>query len=191
MVLRKVGWILSCLTLGQVLLSCGLPSHSSTDPATAYLDEIRPLVEQLHLNQRALEGIYQDLRVVAEGHLLLGSEEQLSYIQKALLYIDKAQRESDYQWETLSILDYIKNEARRDYFSLRQHSLERAVRESVSDLTFLATYQAFIENRISVADIDKASDLINKNIRIYKQLMEKLTPLVDPPQPTGKIYPRF
>jgi hypothetical protein len=177
------------VVLMAVVFSCqSLPGHVSKEPAPEKTpaDVIRPLIEKLLINHNDLQRTYQDMRLIAEGNLFYGSDEQLNYIQKACLYVQLADMTGYHQWDGLSLLDYIRPDRRRDFYTLKINGLKQALFDSAYQLNFLNTYQAFIENKTAVGDIDTAVNLIRDNMDIFQKLIAALTPLANPAAPANR-----
>jgi hypothetical protein len=149
--------------------------------------DVRPLIEKLLINHKNLEPIYQDLRLIAEGNLFYGSDEQLNYIQKACLYVQLANMTAYHQWDGLSLADYIQPGQLRDFYTLRISGLKQALFDSAYHLNFLNTYHAFIENKTALDDIEAAVNLIRDNMDIFQKLVTALTPLANPSPPATRI----
>ena len=75
-------------------------------------DRLQTIVGRLYLNYRSLDNIYKDLHE-ASLEAFSGSDQQLSYIQKAYLFVDEANLICFYQWEMLGIVEYIKEDRRK------------------------------------------------------------------------------
>jgi hypothetical protein len=132
------------------------------------------LIKKLHINQKELLRIYQNIRLISEGQLFYGSDEQLNTIQKSSLYILLSNRTAHHQWEVLSIMEFIHSDHKKDYISFLIKGLRQAVFNSAYDLNFLNTYYAFIENQDAREHIDRAVALIRANMELYKKLMDVL-----------------
>jgi hypothetical protein len=131
----------------------------------------KDLIEKLHHNQKELSRIYQNMRLISEGHLFYGSDEQLDTIQKSGLYVLSSTRTAYHQWELLSIMVYIHPDNQDDYISFLVKDLRQSVFNSAYDLNFLNTSYALIENKKAREYIDNAVVLIRQSIDLYKQLM--------------------
>ncbi len=180
---RQAYTLCLCLGLLVVVYSGCTTLTNAQDPdvnTTTLLETVNPLVAQLYLNQKALRTAYLDLRSLAQGAAFVGKDALLNHLQKACLYIDKAQRSAHHQWELLSLLDAIRRERAQDYFTLRLNGLEAAMFESTYDLAFLGTYQAFIDLPAAHSDIERAMTLIRENRTLYTGLIRSLTPLAHP-----------
>lgn len=128
-------------------------------------------LEKLHQNEEKLMQIFKDIRLISEGNLFYGSDEQLNTIQKASLYILSSARTVRYQSVLLSISPNIRSNNSNEYTALLLKESEQAVFDSANDLNFLNTYHAFIDNKAAREHIDGAVALIRENIELYKQLM--------------------
>jgi hypothetical protein len=172
--------VLGCTTLSGDVSQTSLPGKTPSG-------DIQPLIEKLLLNHKSLEQIYQDLRLIAEGTLFYGSDEQLNYIQKACLYVQLADLTAQHQWDGLSLMDYIQKSRLRDFYTLKISGLKQALFESAYQLNFLNTYQASIDNKTALDDIEAAVDLIRDNMDIFQKLIAALTPLANPDRPADRI----
>lgn len=70
------------------------------------------IVGRLYLNYKSLDNIYKDLHE-ASLEAFSGSDQQLSYIQKAYLFVNESNLVCFYQWELLGIIEYIKEDRRK------------------------------------------------------------------------------
>jgi hypothetical protein len=137
--------------LAAVLLfsACATGTHSVAQERQARITaahaQIKPLVEKLYLGAKALEEIYHDLRVVAQAYALMGDQEQLDYLQKAALYIQKSAMQAHNQWEILSLMEDIRPEALGDYHTLRAKALRDVIAEARYDERLLKVYRQFIQ----------------------------------------------
>ncbi len=147
-------------------------------PAIEVQQHIRPLVEQLYLNTMALKEEYRDLRSVSQAHAFRGDDEQLNYVQKAALYVQKSYLSSMHQWEFLSLMEDIRATAIVDYYTLRYKGLSQAIDASVGDERFIKIYRAYIKNEAALQDIDAALKLIVDNRNLFEQIKAAIAPLV-------------
>ena len=138
-------------------------------------------VEKLYLNYRELDHIYKDLHNVAVSEID-GSDKQLSYIQKAYLFVSETNLICYYQWRLLSITPYIKNESLSDFFTLRVKGLDKAIFESRDRINSLKLYYSFIESQSARNLIDAAIGIIEGDIYIYEKIFEILRPLTNSPE---------
>jgi hypothetical protein len=181
--------ILEVLLMAAVFSCATPPGDVSLEPSPnkTLSGEVRPLIEKLLINHKTLEQSYQDLRLISEGNLFYGSDEQLNYIQKACLYVQLADLTAYHQWDGLSLLDYIQPGQLRDFYTLKISGLKQALFDSAYQLNFLNTYHAFIENKTALNDIEAAVNLIRDNMDIFQKLVTALTPLANPSSPASRI----
>lgn len=145
-------------------------------------EQLNDLIARLYLNHASLETIYRNLHDAAIDHVD-GPDRQLSYIQKTYLFVSEANLVCLYQWELLSIVNYIRPESRSDYFTLRVKGLRRAIFESRDRINSLMLYYGFIENAETRKLLDEAIGLIEANVYTYEQLVDMLQPMANPPNP--------
>ncbi len=177
--IQRIAFVLLAALLA---VSCSIATSSTSRPdndLTAKVQtRIKPLVEALYLNTREQLAIYGDLRSVAQAHALGGDDKQLNYLQKAALYVQKTHLSSWHQWEMLSIMEDIRDEARLDYYTLRRKGLHQAMDEEVYDERFITIYQTQISHAEAQKDIQRALKMIQRNRKIYRQLIDAIAPLV-------------
>ena len=138
------------------------------------------IVGRLYLNYKSLDNLYKDLHEASLG-AFSGSDQQLSYIQKACLFVNEANLICFYQWEMLGIIEYIKEDRRSDYYTLRVKDLGRSIFESRDRINSLKLYQAYIENDAASKKIDEALGIIEANIYLYEEIRDILKPHANPP----------
>ena len=155
-------------------------------PADAQ-SRLETIVGRLYLNYKRLDSIYNDLHE-ASLDAVGGSEQQLSYIQKAYLFVNEANLMCFYQWELLGVAEYIKEERKSDYFTLRVRDLGRAIFESRDRINSLKLYQAYIEKDAASKKIDEALGIIEANIYIYEEISDILKAHANPP---NRFNPAF
>ena len=129
------------------------------------------------MHTKELREIYLDLRSVAQAHSFKGLDEQLNYIQKASLYIEKSLIGASHQWEFFSIMHDIRSAAIVDYFTLRHKGLGRAANEARYDVKFITVYQSQITNPVAKEDIDRALSVIAEIRTIYDELTTAIAPV--------------
>lgn len=168
-------WALSGCAPGGTSIEGEEPSLSVTEEVQR---RILPLIEQLYLNSRELKEVYRDVRSVSQAHAFRGDDEQLNYVQKAALYIQKSQLSAMHQWEFLSLMEDIRSSAIVDYYTLRYKGLSQATVASVGDERFITIYRAYIKNAAALQDIDAALKLIMDIRNLYEQLKSAIAPLV-------------
>ena len=169
---------LSAMTAVIVALVLTAGTH-----AGAQDDPLSELISRLYLNHTSLQTIYKNLHEVAIDNVS-GPDRQLSYIQKSYLFVSEANLVCRYQWELLSIVHYIRQESRADYFTLRLKGLRRAIFESRDRINSLMLYYGFIDHTQARKLVDDAIGLIEANIYTYEQLIDMLMPMANPPNPS-------
>ena len=168
---------LTAITAIVVTIAVTTAAHSgATD------EQLNELIVRLHLNHDSLREVYRDLHEAAIDNIE-GPDRQLSYIQKSYLFVSEANLVCQYQWELLSIVNYIQQESRSDYFTLRVKGLRRAIFESRDRVNSLMLYYGFIDNAETRKLVDDAIGLIEANIYTYEQLVDMLKPMANPPHP--------
>lgn len=184
--MQKIFWRLLFLYMVAGGMGCTTVPESVTPPqATAPSSTIllnQDLIEKLDANQQELKHISKEMRLISEGHLFYGSDEQLGTIQKSSLYISLSKRTTMHQKDLIALVDYIRPDRRGEYAGLLIKKLEKAVFDLAYDLNFLNTYYAFIENQTARENIDKAAAVIRDDMDNYKQLIVELTHFIDSEQ---------
>ena len=143
-------------------------------------DRLQTIVGRLYLNYRSLDNIYKDLHG-ASLEAFSGSDQQLSYIQKAYLFVNEANLICFYQWELLGVIEYIKEDRRSDYLTLRVKDLGRSIFESRDRINSLKLYRPYIESDAATEKIDEALGIIEANIYIYEEISDILKLHANPP----------
>ena len=162
------------------LLFAGCAS-SATAPEWGSL---KSSVETLYLNYWDLKRLHRDLHDVALVHLE-ASGTQLGEIQSAARFIQQANLIAFYQWELLSITEYVRDSARYDFFTLRQRSLSDA-RDKSKDLIFSTrVYEAFIRDPQAIELIEACIISIEKHRSLYLQMTKELERLKNELRPTA------
>ena len=170
--------MLAAITAMVVTLAVTTAAHSDSEDK-----QLNELIVRLHLNHGSLQEVYRDLHEAAIDNID-GPDLQLSYIQKSYLFVSEANLVCRYQWELLSIVNYIRQESRADYFTLRVKGLRRAIFESRDRVNSLMLYYGFINNAETRKLVDDAIGLIEANIYTYEQLVDMLKPMANPPNPS-------
>ena len=158
---------------------------AQTDPIDRRLEDI---LGRLYINHKSLTVVYSKLHEAAL-EAVHGSDKQLSYIQKSYLFVSEANLVCFYQWELLSIIDYIKDSHRSDYFTLRVKDLKRAIFETRDRVVSLKLYSGYIDSRETLKLLDEAVGLIEANIYMFEELAAILKPLANTPRPFDS-YPQ-
>jgi hypothetical protein len=157
-----------------------IPALSAVSQPLEKEERLDEIVGRLFMNYKNLSSVYRDLHEAALDNLN-GPDQQISYIQKTYLFVNEANLMCYYQWELLSIIGYIKEESKSDYFTLRVKDLDNAIFESKDRVNSLKLYYAYIENTSAKKSIDDAIGLIEANIYIYEEVLQILKPLSNPP----------
>ena len=170
---KNVNWLIliPILVWSQTL-------SAQTEPIDGRLEDT---LGRLYINHKSLTVVYSKMHEVAL-EAVNGSDKQLNYIQKSYLFVSEANLVCFYQWELLSIIDYIKDSHRSDYFTLRVKDLKRAIFETRDRVVSLKLYSAYIENREALKLIDEAVGLIEANIYMFEELAAILNPLANTPR---------
>jgi hypothetical protein len=147
------------------------------DPQPDY-SPLRSEVERLYLNYHELKAVYSDLRTAALVHIER-SGGQLNEIQSAARLINQANLIGYYQWELLSITGYIRDSARKDFFTLRVKDVDDAHRKSKDLVLTIKVYDAFIKDSAALALIEKAVVHIEQNMAIYEALHTLMLPMAN------------
>jgi hypothetical protein len=147
-------------------------------------DPMRAEVEKLYLNYHALKIVNSDLHAAARRHIE-ESGDQLAEIQSAARFMDQANLIAYYQWELLSITEYIRDGARSDFFTLRVKDLTDAHQKSKDLILAIKVYDAFIRDPQALALIEKGIGIIQQDMAIYNALVTLLIPLSNRTQPSS------
>ena len=146
--------------------------------------DIRQAVSALRVNARALGEIVDRLHNAAADEAARSTDDrQLGHIQKTYLYVYQAEIVAGYQIRLLSDFPYIKENRRSDFLTLRARDLDRAVTEMEDADSFLEVYAAFIADRPTLAEVEKARQMISGTIYLYEKLLETIRPAVNPAAP--------
>lgn len=166
-------WIAGVCLAGLLFSGCAMTPTS--DPG-ARDGELIEVIEQLHLSQKAAEAAFRELRDLAEGYLGQ-SDGQLNHYQKIYLHLRHANQICRSQWELFAIVNYIRPDARTDYFTLRVQDLKRAVFETETVLKTLDIYRAFLANPGAAVLVDKAVGTVETHLYLYEKLLDRCRPL--------------
>ena len=170
-------WIYATgLILVLFIVSCVKPN------ALPNYDPLRAEVETLYLNYHDLKVVHSDLHAAARRHIEEAGE-QLAEIQSAARFMDQANLVAYYQWELLSITEYIRDGARSDFFTLRVKDLADARQKSEDLILAIKVYDAFIRDPQAMTLIEKGIELIQKNMTIYDKLVALMMPLSNISEP--------
>lgn len=182
---RNSNWAYRLGVLCWILLF--VPGCFKADPSPDY-GPLRSEVENLYLNYHALKAIHSDLHEAARRHIARGGD-QLADIQSTARFIAQANLIAFYQWELLSITEYIRDSARRDFFTLRVRDVADARRKSKDLITVIQVYEAFIRDPEALEMIQQAIQQIQRNMAIFDRLAEKMAPLSNPPRALEALRP--
>ena len=172
------------LFVGALLGLLGIVGCFNANPHPDYTP-LRTEVEQLYLNYHELKAVDSDLHTVALLNMER-SDGQLGHIQSAARLIEQANLIAYYQWQLLSITEYIRDSARSDFFTLRVKDVAEARRKSKDLVLTIKVYDAFIKDAAALALIDKAVGHIERNMTIYETLHALMLPMANkPPTATG------
>jgi len=173
---RKIGVHLTGLFFVLFVVGCAKPN---TLPDYG---PIRTQVEALYLNYHDLKVVHSDLHAAARRHIEQGGE-QLAQIQSAARFIDQANLIAYYQWELVSITEYIRDGARSDFFTLRLKDIADARQKSEDLILAIKVYDAFIKDPQVLDLIAKGIGHIQQNMAIYDALHTLMMPLSNRPKP--------
>ena len=172
-------WVVFPLLVALGCTAAVAPKTKTKATVPSLVSQCQDLVEQLDINHHQLTRLYQDMRVIAEGNLFYGSDEQLSMIQKSNLHILLSKRMAKYQKQLLSTRSHVDLSDPKAYITILIKALEQGVFDSAADLNQLNTYHAFIENESARENIDTAVTLVRSNMALYKELISVLTASMD------------
>ena len=159
-----------------LLILWGLLAGCATTNTTGDFEPLKTSVEALYLNYWDLKGLHSDLRAAARLHIE-ASGAQLAEIQSAARFIQQANLIAFYQWELLSITAYIREDARRDYFTLRARDLIDARDKSHDLILSVQIYEAFIRDPQALELIAACIQRIEKHMALYQQMAQTLQEL--------------
>ena len=155
------------------LLAQALPVRAAAPDAA-----IDAAVEKLWFNQKALARVDGDLHAVA-WHRLNGPDLALARLQRVELHVAQARIIARHQWELLATVDYIREAARSDFFTLRYRGLHRAVKKSRDLLALIDLYGGSIEDATARQALSHGRGLIEGNIYLFETLIDILKPHVN------------
>lgn len=179
----------SCGLILLLLLSgigCSVAQRMSGPPAAKPTlaeqnETIRSVVEKLAVNVHELRAVYDELHIAARD--ALGGDtpdRQMDYVQKVYLHVNGALLVAEYQYQLMSVLNYIKDARRADYLTLRARGLDTARARMKAAIEYIDLYGAFITSPKATAAIPQARALIHGNIYLYDRLLDILKPLIHP-----------
>ena len=156
-----------------LLQAAGLPMAAAGSD-----DALKDAVEKLFFNQKALARVSEALHRQAWRHLN-GSDEGLARLQRAAIHIDQARTEALHQWELLAVVDYIRDSARGDFFTLRYRGLHRARERSRELLQLVDLYSGFVDDDSADQALDHGLSLIRANIYLFESLIKIIEPSIN------------
>ena len=171
------------------LVIWGLVPGCATTHKPPDFEPLKVSVEALYLNYRDLKDLHSDLRAATRLHIE-ASGAQLAEIQSAARFIHQANLIAFYQWELISITAYIRDSARRDYFTLRARDLNDARDKSHDLILFIRTYEAFIRDARALELIGACIQRIEKHMALYQQMAQELQQMIGGMQAGGKTITR-
>ena len=171
-----MGWCRTARRWLGLLILWGLLAGCATTNIAGDFEPLKTSVEALYLNYRDLKGLHSDLRAAARMHIE-ASGAQLAEIQSAARFIQQANLIAFYQWELLSITPYIRDNARRDYFTLRARDLIDARDKSHDLILSVQVYEAFIRDPQALELIAACIQRIKKHMALYQQMEQALQKL--------------
>lgn len=171
-----MGWVLTTRRLIGLLAVWGVLAGCATTDTAPEFEPLKASVEALYLNYWDLKGLHSDLRAAARLHIE-ASGAQLAEIQSVAQFIQQANLIAFYQWELLSITEYIRENARRDYFTLRARDLIDARDKSYDLILSIQIYEAFIRDTRALELIGACIQRIEKNMALYQQMAQALQEL--------------
>ena len=134
---------------------------------------VKEKTEQLYLNYDQLDSLYKDLREITSAYIYK-SDQQLNYMQKIALYINEARLTSYYQWQMLSVIEYIKPAYLDDYYTLRKKDLLKAIKDLDFLLSLLDLYTTYIDNKAALQPVEEAVTNIKGTIYLFEGLVKML-----------------
>ncbi|WP_319409707.1 hypothetical protein [uncultured Desulfosarcina sp.] len=184
-VIIKIGMVLLITTLNScTILNQADRQKTQTFNTDQVVADLTPQIESLYLSWHELDQIYKDIKFLERGFLFDPDDRQLGYIQKAGLYVQDASVRIRHQWEQFSVIHYIRPEMMRDYLTLRAKGLTSAIQEIEYDEQFLTIYGSFITHDAVTEDLNRARDGIQRNMGLLNQILEKLLPIANTPEPS-------
>lgn len=157
---------------GGIIILAVLAGCATTSIAPRW-EPLKTSVEALYLNYWDLKGLHSDLHAAARMHIEQ-SGSQLAEIQSAARFVQQANLIAFYQWELLSITEYIRDTARRDFFTLRQRDLIDASGKTQDLILSIKVYEAFIRDAQALGIIDECIQRIEKHITLYQRMAKEL-----------------
>lgn len=170
------------------LIVWGLMLGCATSDTAHDFEPLKASVEALYLNYRDLENLHSDLRAAARLHIE-ASGAQLAEIQSAARFIHQANLIAYYQWELISITSYIRDSARRDFFTLRARDLIDARDKSHDLILSIRVYEAFVRDTRALELIGACIQRIEKHMALYAQMAQELRQMIDGKQAGGDTIP--
>ncbi|MFC1857799.1 hypothetical protein ACFL9U_07180 [Thermodesulfobacteriota bacterium] len=134
---------------------------------------LKQKTEQLYQNYGYLKELYRSLYEMAELSVY-ESDRELDYIQKSYMLVKEANLICYYQYKLLSIMEYIRDDAKSDYYKLRIKDLDKAEFDTKHTIRLIDLYTGFIKNEKVLKSVEDAIGIIQANIYMYVELMDIL-----------------
>ena len=170
------------------LVFWGLVLGCATSDTVPDFEPLKASVEALYLNYWDLKDLHSDLRAAARLHIE-ASGAQLADIQSAARFIHQANLIAFYQWELISITAYIRDSARRDYFTLRARDFIDARDKSHDLILSIRIYEAYIRDPRALELIGACIQRIEKHMALYEQMAQELRQMIGGTQAGGDTIP--
>jgi hypothetical protein len=172
--MKKPSHICIVLTfLPLCLLSCSHFKEVNKD--------VKPIVEKLYLNVKALDNVYHHLHELAQIQMHQ-SDQQLNHIQKSYLFLNEAKLICHYQWKLLSITPYISESSRIDYHTLLRSDLQKAISEVKFRITLLELYSAYMTHKSARNLLKEGIGLLQGCTYMFDKLQNRLKPVSHKPK---------
>jgi len=183
-ILKAIAGVLVLTLLGGCAHVTGSQGQTAQVDGDQFEKEIRQAILECRVNALELDNIYDRLHHSAANEAGRNSaDQQLSYIQKTYLYVHQARLVADYQIRLLSDFHFIAKTQRSDFLTLRARDLDQAIYDLEDATSFLAVYEAFIEDRQALSEIENARQMIGGTIYLYEKLLDTIRPVVKPAAP--------
>jgi hypothetical protein len=177
------------LLLGMLLLVTGCAVNpigrvaAGDGPSAAFQKRVAEEAGVLVLRVEALEERYGLLRAAAHAYAFLDDPEQLDYLQKAALYVDRARMLAAHRLEILQLLPRVRPSHMVDYCTLQYRGLQTGLKASAYNRHFLGIYQPFVEDEQTSGEIGHAVAVILEVENSFRRLLALLEPFVRKPAP--------
>jgi len=150
-----------------------LTAQFSSAQSTGCEARLKQKTEQLYMNYGYLKELYRSLHEMAELSVY-ESDRELDYIQKSYMLVKEANLICYYQYKLLSIMEYISNDAKSDYYEIMLKDLDKAEFETKHTIRLIDLYTGFIKNEKVLKSVEDAIGIIQANIYMYVELMDIL-----------------